>query len=375
MGRVSKSILAAGGRDIVKECKSLGMQQPDDVVMTGAGNLQCNNIIHMITPYQKLDDSITRMMMFAESKQVKSLAMPAIGTGALGKDPSTVAEQTLKAIDDFYQQRNTQCLKLIRVILFQRPMVQTFHQAMVSLLGKPATDRRGYVKKARDIVGGLASSLKSLVTASPGDPVRKRNTLLLYIFADKRKDIDGAVEKLESFMGTEFIDMNVSKENVGKISDEELYLVMISAERLEVRLYFHSVADITFILVKVNKIPTGSVTHLRLQGRVQRVFKVQEEINKILDRIAEEERRKNEARLLAKNVKWMYLSDEEQYDDYDDEIIGIIEQARVENRKDVEFEIQGGKYHIDFGTMKEIDLDDMSKVLVKKELREGLLFE
>ncbi|XP_070541078.1 protein mono-ADP-ribosyltransferase PARP14-like isoform X2 [Ptychodera flava] len=355
-GGVSKAILAAGGRDIVKECNSLGVQQPDDVVMTGAGNLQCNNIIHMITPYQKLDDSITRMMMFAESKQVKSLAMPAIGTGALGKDPSTVAQQTLKAIDDFYQQRNTQCLKLIRVVLFQRPMVQTFHQAMVSLLGKPATDRRGYVQKARDLVGGLASSLKSLVTASPGEPVRKRNTLLLYIFADKRKDIDGAVEKLESFMDTEFIDMNVSKENVGKISDEELYQVKITAERLE---------------VKVDKIPTGSVTHLRLQGRVQTVFKVQEEINKILDRIAEEERRKNEARLLAKNVKWMYLSDGEQFDEYDDEIIGIIEQARVENRRDVEFEIQDGKYRIDFRTMKEIDLDDMSTVPVRRELREA----
>ncbi|XP_077862891.1 uncharacterized protein LOC144345143, partial [Saccoglossus kowalevskii] len=132
----------------------------------------------------------------------------------------------------------------------------------------------------------------------------------------------------------------IVKDTVKKLTDEDMSEIYQVAEPLK---------------VKVEQIDTGRVKQLRIQGITQSVMQVLSIANSILDRISAEEGRKREAMLLAKNVKWMFLNETGDFEAYDDEICGIIEQARNSGNPQVDFKIEGGTYRIDFKRMIEMD--------------------
>uniref|UniRef100_A0ABM0GYA3 Poly [ADP-ribose] polymerase n=1 Tax=Saccoglossus kowalevskii TaxID=10224 RepID=A0ABM0GYA3_SACKO len=230
-GAVSQAILKKGGGSIVAECQRLGRQQEDSVVMTNAGNMKCTKIIHMITPYRKLEDSIIEMLLFAEKQRLSSIAMPAVGTGALAIPPKTVAHIILDAIGDFVQQNNPKFLKVIRITIFQPPLVAVFNKEMKSMIGTP-------MKDTRSVIGKAWGSFKSWVGASDNPPkkdfARMADTIILYIYAESKNDIDAAITKIENLMATEFIDTTISKDTVMKLTDEDMSKIYQVAEPLKI---------------------------------------------------------------------------------------------------------------------------------------------
>ncbi|XP_070539478.1 uncharacterized protein [Ptychodera flava] len=126
--------------------------------------------------------------------------------------------------------------------------------------------------------------------------------------------------------------------------------------------------------VKVEMVNTGSVSRLRIQGGPQDVMTVHKEVNVLLERIHDEERHESEAKLLAKTVKWLFLNENEELEEYDLLTTGIIEKAYQEDKTgSVLFNIEGGRYKIDFKQMKESVPDDptLGVVEVRRELKEG----
>ncbi|XP_077991496.1 uncharacterized protein LOC144445727 [Glandiceps talaboti] len=181
-----------------------------------------------------------------------------------------------------------------------------------------------------------------------------RDAITLYIFAASENDVKGAISQIEKILADEIVDIIIDKEGISKLSAEDWSHLQENALKLH---------------VKLQKIDTGSVIRLRLQGTPQSVMTVQREVNALLDRISEEERRISEAKMLARNVKWLYLNDEETYEEYEDEVMGLIEKAHLDDKRSVTVDIEGGKYMIDFTTMTEMDMSDRSKVPVRRDLR------
>lgn len=123
-GGVAGAIHRAAGPELVDECKSLAPIKPGEAVITKAYKLPNKFVIHCLGPVYGIDkpeDILLRncyvnALKVAENYNVKSIAFPAISTGAFGYPIEEAAEVAIKAIIDTTSILNN--IKLIRIVLF-----------------------------------------------------------------------------------------------------------------------------------------------------------------------------------------------------------------------------------------------------------------
>lgn len=92
-GGVDGAIHRAGGPAILEECRGLGGCEPGDVKATAGGNLPARYVIHAVGPIwhgggegeaELLASCHRRAIELADDLACKSVAFPAISTGAYG---------------------------------------------------------------------------------------------------------------------------------------------------------------------------------------------------------------------------------------------------------------------------------------------------
>jgi len=92
-GGVDGAIHRAGGPAILQECRTLGGCDPGDAKATGGGNLPARYVFHALGPIwqggdageeQLLASVHRRAIELADEHDCRSLAFPAISTGAYG---------------------------------------------------------------------------------------------------------------------------------------------------------------------------------------------------------------------------------------------------------------------------------------------------
>ncbi len=88
---VAGAIREAGGPSIQKECDSIGHTPVGTAVITNGGNLKARHVIHAVGPQmgegdedRKLQSAIRACLAVADRHGLKSIALPAISTGAFG---------------------------------------------------------------------------------------------------------------------------------------------------------------------------------------------------------------------------------------------------------------------------------------------------
>lgn len=123
-GGVAGAIHKAAGPQLAKETMPLAPIRPGDAVITQAYNLTNNFIIHVLGPIYGTDkpeenylsNCYKNALQIADERQIKSIAFPAISTGAFSyplEAATTVALSTLKVILPSLKH-----VKLIRFVLF-----------------------------------------------------------------------------------------------------------------------------------------------------------------------------------------------------------------------------------------------------------------
>lgn len=113
-GGVDGAIHRAGGPIILEECRKLVAQKggctSGEAVITSAGKLPCNYVIHTVGPIWKggqnnedrlLYFSYFNSLTLANNYQCKSIAFPNISTGVYGFPKEKAAIISLQAIGDF----------------------------------------------------------------------------------------------------------------------------------------------------------------------------------------------------------------------------------------------------------------------------------
>lgn len=93
-GGVDGAIHKAGGKQILKECfeikKRIGACKPGEAVMTNAGLLKAQKVIHTVGPqwdngtaneHQKLENCYKNSLLLADAYALKSIAFTNISTG------------------------------------------------------------------------------------------------------------------------------------------------------------------------------------------------------------------------------------------------------------------------------------------------------
>lgn len=141
-GGVAGAIHRAAGPNLAKECRPLAPINPGEAVITGAHNLPNKYVIHCLGPVYGVDKPDDKLLAhcyknaleLAEKNEIKSIAFPAISTGAFGyplKAAALVALKTvLKNISELKK------VKLIRFVLFSDNDLKVHENVLSDLIEK-----------------------------------------------------------------------------------------------------------------------------------------------------------------------------------------------------------------------------------------------
>ena len=139
---VAAAIRRKGGERIQEECERLAPLRLGAATVTTGGKLKALFVIHAATirPGEKATaESIrlaTRHILFrAEEKTIKSLALPAIGTGAAGFPTEECAQIMLKAVLEHIKVRTS--LEKIYFVLYDDATLKAFEDALRTLTARP----------------------------------------------------------------------------------------------------------------------------------------------------------------------------------------------------------------------------------------------
>ena len=110
-GGVACAIRNFGGPSIQEECNTIGPIEVGEAVLTGAGNLNADYVIHAVGPVYgegdediKLANAALNSLKIAKKKGLKSIAFPAISTGIFHFPIKRCAEIMIKVAMDFLKE-------------------------------------------------------------------------------------------------------------------------------------------------------------------------------------------------------------------------------------------------------------------------------
>ncbi|XP_043550088.1 protein mono-ADP-ribosyltransferase PARP14 isoform X4 [Chiloscyllium plagiosum] len=130
---VSGAILAKAGSTVVDECKKLGSQPNDGVVVTSGGNLTCDYIIHMVGQSSPalITASVEKVLQVCENHQITTVSFPALGTGMGGMNPRDTMESMLIGFENHLSQNKPSSIKLVYIVVFQTDMYDIFSDVLL----------------------------------------------------------------------------------------------------------------------------------------------------------------------------------------------------------------------------------------------------
>jgi O-acetyl-ADP-ribose deacetylase (regulator of RNase III) len=107
---VAGAILKKGGEAIQEECNRIGQTPVGTAVMTGAGELKAQQVIHAVGPQmgegdedRKLASAVRSALALADRNGLKSIAIPAISTGVFGFPMDRCARILLTEVHRYLQ--------------------------------------------------------------------------------------------------------------------------------------------------------------------------------------------------------------------------------------------------------------------------------
>eukprot|EP00058_Branchiostoma_floridae_P022868 XP_002608358.1 hypothetical protein BRAFLDRAFT_91317 [Branchiostoma floridae] len=225
---VSRAISMAAGPSVQKECRQYirdnWYPKAGDVVATGAGNLPCASILHLVQPTAKyLRSDVKNCLLVAHQMNLRSLAFPAVGTGRFHIKPERSARCMIDGIAEFVQDWSPTTLSIIRIVIFQENMLQAFHTAVhrkaSEIEGKVTPSKNtNHLSRLKNIASDKIKSMGkhqkheprcSTVPLPRPEPPRKANfededlqpnEVLLHIFCLDQERLQNARKTVEDFL-------------------------------------------------------------------------------------------------------------------------------------------------------------------------------
>ncbi len=123
-GGVAGAIHRAAGPGLAEECTSLAPIKPGEAVITGAHHLPNRYVIHCLGPVYGVDKPEEKLLANcyrnalkrSEEKGIRSVAFPAISTGAFGYPLEEAAQVALRTV--MKEAPSLRFVKIIRFVLF-----------------------------------------------------------------------------------------------------------------------------------------------------------------------------------------------------------------------------------------------------------------
>jgi len=144
-GGVDGAIHKAAGRELLQECLTLGRCPTGEARMTKGYKLPAQYVIHAVGPvysmYEKPEILLAKAhissLQLAHEAGLKSIAFPALSTGAYGYPLKQAAPVALHAVADYIIEQEAD-FELVRFVLFSAKAMQAFSKALYDLATKLA---------------------------------------------------------------------------------------------------------------------------------------------------------------------------------------------------------------------------------------------
>jgi O-acetyl-ADP-ribose deacetylase (regulator of RNase III) len=140
-GGVAGAIRRKGGPRIQEECDKIGGAFVGGAVITTAGDLKANHVIHAVGPRmgegnedEKLKNAALNSLKVADENNLKSISFPAISTGVFGFPIQSCAEIMLKTTIDYLEGQTG--LEKVVFCLFGRADYQVFENQLKQEVSK-----------------------------------------------------------------------------------------------------------------------------------------------------------------------------------------------------------------------------------------------
>jgi O-acetyl-ADP-ribose deacetylase len=143
-GGVDGAIHRAGGPEILEECKRIRAKQggckTGDAVITTAGRLPANYVIHTVGPVwqggnaneaELLASCYRKSLELALQHDVKTIAFPSISTGIYGYPVEKASRIALKEVSSFVEKNDG--LERVIFVCFSLPDVQIYQKTYQAL--------------------------------------------------------------------------------------------------------------------------------------------------------------------------------------------------------------------------------------------------
>lgn len=143
-GGVDGAIHRAGGPQILAECRRIGGCAVGDARITSGGLLKARHVIHTVGPIyrdgrsgepERLASAYRRSLELASRYGLRSVAFPAISTGAYGYPAREAADIALRTVAAYL--REHQDIALVRFVLFSARAYRIHEEALRELPETP----------------------------------------------------------------------------------------------------------------------------------------------------------------------------------------------------------------------------------------------
>ncbi|KAJ8410632.1 hypothetical protein AAFF_G00195360 [Aldrovandia affinis] len=326
---VSKAILDAAGQAVDAECKQLGAQPNTDMIMTQPGKLKSKKIIHIVgqTDVAKILKTVKAVLKMCTQNKFSSVSFPALGTGQGGVNPSQVADTMLDAVADMVQQIPKTSLQVVRVIIFQVPMLADFHSSMQKREGIATQEKETILHKSfwKD---AKKQDKKKAKNFSLGDEMF--DPVIFHLCGESRANVEAAKKCIEDLFLQELTFQTVTEEAILDLSEEDHCKIRELQQKLQVSVR----------LEEGNK-----EASIILEGLSRDVLKAIGCIQDMLKKARTEATVKQYAELTSNLVQWHYLQGG-QYLLFDSLSNLQLEQALGSQLPDVTVTIQDQPYKV-----------------------------
>src|SRR6056297_4301814 len=138
-GGVAGAIHSKGDPELEKETQPLAPISPGEAVITSAPNLSNKHVIHCLGPVYGRDKPEDKLLAncyknalkIAEENEIKSIAFPALSTGAFGYPIKEATDVVLKTVLDILP--SIENLKLIRFVLHSQKDLDVYREHFFKL--------------------------------------------------------------------------------------------------------------------------------------------------------------------------------------------------------------------------------------------------
>ncbi|KAG5833574.1 hypothetical protein ANANG_G00277340 [Anguilla anguilla] len=330
---VSKAILDAAGPVVDAECKQLGAQANKDMIMTQSGNLKSKKVIHIVgqTDVTKITGSVKAVLQMCAQNQFASVSFPALGTGQGGVSPSQVADAMLDAVADVVQQDPAMSLQLVRLVVFQAPMLTNFCSSMQKREGTgtltkvPKTGAKRFKMFSQHGEKEDRKKAKKLsLEGKTFDPA------IFHLCGDSQDRVEKGKRWIQNLFQQELTFQEIRDEAILDLSEEDHRKLRELQQSLQVSVKLEE-GD-----------PEASII---VEGLSRDILKAMSYIQDMLKKARTEQTQKRDAELVSNLVEWQYQQGS-QYLPFDSLTNLQLQRALESQEADVTIAIHGQQYKV-----------------------------